>query len=186
MKYLIVGLGNIGAEYAHTRHNIGFMLVDELARREKAVFQMDRLAYVTSIKYKGRSLELIKPTTYMNLSGRATAYWLQQLQIKTENLLVIVDDLALPFATLRMRAKGSHAGHNGLKDIEASLQSADYARLRFGIGSNFPRGRQADFVLSPFTAQENAQMPELLDKCCEMVYAYATIGIEKTMSLFNK
>src|SRR6478609_5700196 len=151
MKYLIAGLGNIGPEYEVTRHNIGFLTLDRIADKNNITFSTQRLADKAELKYKGRQLHLIKPNTYMNLSGKAIAYWLQELKISKENLLVIVDDIALPFGNLRMRTKGSAAGHNGLKNIELILNGQDYSRLRFGIGSEFSKGQQVDFVLSNFT-----------------------------------
>lgn len=185
MKYLIVGLGNIGAEYADTRHNIGFMVLDELAKKKGLSFDSDRLAFKSELKYKGRSIHLIKPTTYMNLSGKALRHWMTALKIPAENVLVIVDDLALPFGTLRMRAKGSHAGHNGLKDIEQQLGNNQYPRLRFGIGDAFSKGRQVDYVLGKFNQDEQAELPLLIDKACEMVLSFASIGIARTMTQYN-
>ncbi len=186
MKYLIAGLGNIGAEYELTRHNIGFLVLDQLADKHGGKFAMDRLAEKAEIKHKGRALHLIKPTTYMNLSGKAIAYWLQELKIPKENLLVILDDLALPFGTLRMRTKGSSAGHNGLKNIEQLLNGQDYSRLRFGIGNEFGKGQQVDFVLSNFTQQEFTELPPIMERANEMVLSFTTIGPERTMSLYNK
>jgi PTH1 family peptidyl-tRNA hydrolase len=186
MKYLIAGLGNIGAEYELTRHNIGFLVLDQLADKHGGKFALDRLAEKAEIKHKGRSLHLIKPTTYMNLSGKAIAYWLQELKIPKENLLVILDDLALPFGTLRMRTKGSSAGHNGLKNIEQLLNGQDYSRLRFGIGNEFGKGQQVDFVLSNFTQQEFTELPPIMERANEMVLSFTTIGPERTMSLYNK
>jgi PTH1 family peptidyl-tRNA hydrolase len=184
MKYLIIGLGNIGQEYAATRHNIGFMVVDKLA--ENAIWESSRLAFTTEIKHKGRSLQLIKPTTYMNLSGKAMNYWLQTLKIPVENSLVIVDELALPFGTLRMKPQGSSAGHNGLKDIEATLGHQNYPRLRFGIGNNYSKGKQADYVLSKFDSGESAELPLFIDKAAEMVLAFSVLGISQAMNLHNK
>lgn len=186
MKYLIVGLGNIGPEYADTRHNIGFMVLDELAKQEGTRFQNSRLAYYTEVSFKGRTLCLIKPTTYMNLSGKALSYWMKDLKIPVENVLVIVDDLALPLGTLRLKPKGSAAGHNGLKNIEAVLGNSNYARLRFGIGDNYPKGRQVDFVLSAFDKDEQPELPALIDRSIEMVKSFATIGTELTMTRYNK
>ena len=186
MKYLIVGLGNIGPEYADTRHNIGFMVLDELARQEGARFQNSRLAYYTEVSFKSRTLCLIKPTTYMNLSGKALSYWMKDLKIPVGNVLVIVDDLALPLGTLRLKPKGSAAGHNGLKNIEEVLGNNNYARLRFGIGDNYPKGRQIDFVLSPFDKDEQPELPALIDRSIEMVKSFATIGTELTMTRYNK
>lgn len=185
MKYLIAGLGNIGAEYELTRHNIGFLVLDQLVDDSKTNFTLDRHAEKGAIKYKGKTIHLIKPTTYMNLSGKAIAYWLQELKIPKENLLVIVDDLALPFGSLRMRTKGSSAGHNGLKSIEQLLDGQDYTRLRFGIGNEFGKGQQVDYVLSDFTPDEIAKLPALMKKANEMVLSFCTLGAERTMSLFN-
>jgi PTH1 family peptidyl-tRNA hydrolase len=186
MKYLIVGLGNIGPEYADTRHNIGFMILDELVRQENNKFYNMRLAYYAEVPYKSRMLHLIKPTTYMNLSGKALAYWMQELKIPVENVLVLVDDLALPFGTLRLKPKGSAAGHNGLKHIEATLGHNNYARLRFGISDHFPKGRQVDYVLSSFDKDEQPELPTLIDRSIEMIKSFATIGTELTMTKFNK
>ncbi len=185
MKYLIVGLGNIGPQYAYTRHNIGFMVLDKMAKQKEASFESDRLAYYTEVKHKGRSLHLIKPTTYMNLSGKALNHWMKELKVPQENVLVIVDDLALPFGTLRMRAKGSAAGHNGLRNIEEVLGNNLYPRLRFGIGDNFHKGKQVDYVLSPFTEPEFAELGIHIEKSIDMIYAFATIGIAQTMSQYN-
>ncbi|HLZ16094.1 MAG TPA: aminoacyl-tRNA hydrolase [Cyclobacteriaceae bacterium] len=185
MKYLIAGLGNIGPEYELTRHNIGFLTLDRIADNHRVTFETHRLADRAELKYKGRHLYLIKPNTYMNLSGRAIAYWLQDLKIQKENLLVIVDDVALPFGSLRMRTKGSAAGHNGLKNVELTLGGEDYTRLRFGIGNNYSKGQQADFVLSNFLKDELAALPALMDKAADMVYSFCSIGAERTMNFFN-
>lgn len=186
MKYLIAGLGNIGAEYELTRHNIGFLTLDRIADNHKIQFSTDRLVEKAELKYKGRQIHLIKPTTFMNLSGKAISYWLQDLKIPKENLLVVVDDLALPFGSLRMRTKGSAAGHNGLKNIELLLNGENYSRLRFGIGNDFGKGQQVDFVLSNFSQEEFKQLPIMMDKAAEMVYSFCTIGAERTMNFFNK
>ena len=186
MKYLIAGLGNIGPEYELTRHNIGFLVLDRLADTQKINFKTERLADRAELKYKGRQLHLIKPNTFMNLSGKAIAYWLQELKIPKENLLVIVDDLALPFGSLRLRQKGSAAGHNGLKNIELLLGGQEYSRLRFGIGNNFSKGQQVDFVLSKFDKEEFVGMPQAMDKSIEVIYSFCTTGIERTMNFFNK
>lgn len=186
MKYLIVGLGNIGPEYADTRHNIGFMVLDEFAKQEKAKFYNMRLAYYTEVTHKARTLYLIKPTTYMNLSGKAVNHWMRELKIPVENVLIVVDDIALPFGTLRLKPKGSAAGHNGLKDIEATLGRNDYARLRFGVSDNFPKGRQVDYVLSGFDDDELPALPELIDRSIEMIKSFAAIGAELTMTRYNK
>lgn len=186
MKYLIVGLGNIGPEYADTRHNIGFMVLDEMARQESAKFYHMKLAYYSEVNYKARTLHLIKPTTYMNLSGKALSYWMKELKISVENVLVIVDDLALPLGTLRLKPKGSAAGHNGLKHIELTLGNSDYARLRFGISDNFPKGRQIDYVLSGFDKDEQLKLPALIDRSIDMIKSFATVGTELTMTKFNR
>jgi len=185
MKYLIAGLGNIGPEYELTRHNIGFLALDRIADKNNITFSTQRLADKSELKYKGRQLHFIKPNTYMNLSGKAIAYWLQELKIPKENLLVIVDDVALPFGTLRIRAKGSSAGHNGLKNIEQLLGGQEYARLRFGIGSDYSKGQQVDYVLGNFSQPEFDSMPALMDKAAETIYSFCTIGIERTMNTFN-
>ncbi len=186
MKYLIVGLGNIGQEYADTRHNIGFMVLDQIAKEAGVKFSTERLASYLETTHKGRSLHLIKPTTYMNLSGKAVKHWMQELKIPIENVLIIVDDLAIPFGTIKIKPKGSPAGHNGLKSIEGLLGSNEYPRLRFGIGDNFPKGRQVDYVLSGFDHDEIPELPTLIDKSINMIKSFATIGIELTMTNFNK
>lgn len=185
MKYLIAGLGNIGPEYELTRHNIGFLTLDRIADKNNIVFTAQRLADKAELKYKGRQLHFIKPNTYMNLSGKAISYWLQQLSIPKENLLVVVDDIALPFGTLRLRGKGSAAGHNGLKNIELLLNGQEYARLRFGVGSDYPKGGQIDFVLGNFSSTEFDSLPLLMDKAADVIYSFCTAGIERTMSTFN-
>jgi PTH1 family peptidyl-tRNA hydrolase len=186
MKYLIVGLGNIGPEYADTRHNIGFMILDELAKQEGEKFYIQRLAYYTEITHKARALYLIKPTTYMNNSGKALGYWMNMLKIPAENVLVLVDDIALPFGTLRLKPKGSAAGHNGLKNIEATLGHNEYARLRFGVGSDFPKGRQVDYVLNGFDKDELPELPALIERSIEIVKSFVTVGSELTMTRYNK
>lgn len=185
MKYLIVGLGNIGAEYANTRHNIGFKVLDALAEASGASFMADRYGSVARIRHKGRQLTLLKPSTYMNLSGKAVRYWLEAEKVGIENLLVIVDDIALPFGTLRMRPKGSDGGHNGLKNIEQMLGRNDYARIRFGIGGDFARGHQVDYVLGEWTDEERKAMPERLKVFTEAILSFAAIGTERTQNLFN-
>jgi PTH1 family peptidyl-tRNA hydrolase len=185
MKFLIAGLGNIGSEYELTRHNIGFLVLDRLADEKGVNFDLSRHAEKAELKFKGRQIHLIKPTTYMNLSGKAIAYWLQELKIPKENLLVIVDDIALPFGTLRMRKQGSAAGHNGLTNIEQVLGGADYTRLRFGIGNNFNKGQQVDYVLGNFTQEEFQALPPFMDKASEMILSFCTIGPDRTMSLYN-
>lgn len=185
MKYLIVGLGNIGAEYENTRHNIGFKVVDALAAGKQAKFTTDRYGDVCEIRHKGRTLVLLKPSTYMNLSGNAVRYWLQKEGIEVENMFVIVDDIALPFGTLRIRKQGSDGGHNGLKHINQILGHQNYARLRFGIDGNFPKGFQIDYVLGEWSEQESAALPELLERCADTVLSFATIGVDRTMNEFN-
>ena len=186
MKYLIVGLGNIGAEYEGSRHNSGFMVADRLAKDLGCSFELSRHAYRAEAKYKGRTLVIIKPTTYMNLSGKAVKYWMTTEKIQIENVLVIVDDLALPVGTLRLKGKGGAGGHNGLTDIEQCLGTQDYARLRVGIGDNFSRGKQIDYVLGKFSEGDLAAINEKTDTACEIVKSFATIGIERTMNYFNK
>lgn len=186
MKYLITGLGNIGPEYADTRHNIGFMIADELARQEQTSFFNMRLAYYTEFSYKGRKVHLIKPTTYMNLSGKALNYWMQTLEIPVENVLILVDEIALPLGTVRLKPKGSAGGHNGLKSIEMALGHPNYARLRFGVGDHFPRGRQVDYVLSGFDEDEQPELPALIDRSIEMIRSFITAGTELTMTRYNK
>ncbi|PSL06589.1 aminoacyl-tRNA hydrolase [Cecembia rubra] len=185
MKYLIVGLGNIGPEYELTRHNVGFLTVDRMADQNGAEWKSDRLAFIAQFKHKGRHIYLIKPTTYMNLSGKAVNYWMKELNIPKENIMVIVDDVALPFGKLRMRAKGSAAGHNGLKNIEALCGGSDYPRLRFGIGDNYPKGRQVEYVLGRWTQKEIDELPIFMDKAIEMSLSFCTIGINMTMTQFN-
>lgn len=186
MKFLIAGLGNIGPEYELTRHNVGFLTLDRLADNHKVEFSTQRLTDKAELKHKGKQLHLIKPNTYMNLSGKAVAYWLQELKIPKENLLVIVDDLALPFGSLRLRTKGSSAGHNGLKNIELLLGGQEYSRLRMGIGDGFAKGQQVDYVLSKFKPEEFDALPAFMDKSIEMILSFCTIGVERTMNYFNK
>ena len=185
MKYLIVGLGNIGAEYAHTRHNIGFDVVDAFATARLCNFQPDRLADVAECKVKGRSLVVIKPTTYMNLSGKAVKYWMDKEKIPAERVLVIVDDLALPLDTLRLRPGGSDAGHNGLKSIQEMIGTNRYPRLRFGIGNNYPKGRQIDFVLDRWTPEEEQQVANKIEKSVEVIQDFVFAGINNTMNRYN-
>lgn len=185
MKYLIVGLGNPGAEYELTRHNIGFLTLDRFADNEKAIFSTQRLADKAEVKFKGRTLTLIKPNTYMNLSGKAVNYWMHELKISVEQVMVVADDIALPFGNLRLRGKGSAAGHNGLTNIEETLSTQNYARLKFGIGSNFPKGGQVDYVLGQFTPEEFKALPAHMDKAIQMIQTFCTAGLERTMSGFN-
>lgn len=185
MKYLITGLGNPGSEYEFTRHNVGFLALDEIAKKEGLHFETCKHGWQCIWKYKGRQIILLKPNTYMNLSGKAVQYWLQQEKIPMENLLVITDDLALPFGTIRLRAKGSDGGHNGLKSIQETLNRTDYARLRFGIGSEFNKGQQVNYVLAPWASEETIALPERLEMCSRLVGSFASIGVAHTMTAFN-
>lgn len=184
-KTLIVGLGNIGAEYQNTRHNIGFDVLDALSKEEGFSFETQKLGQVAWHKHKGRTLVFLKPNTYMNLSGKAVKYWMQQEKISIQNILVVTDDLHLDFGTVRMKAKGSDGGHNGLKDIQSKLQTQAYARLRFGIGASYGKGKQVDYVLSPWTAEEKKSLPERIELCGKMVLSFATIGLQNTMNSYN-
>lgn len=186
MKFLIAGLGNVGQEYDATRHNIGFDVADVLVMKHKADFRIDRLAFVADFKLKGRSFTVIKPTTYMNLSGKAVKYWMDKEKIPLQNVLVIVDELALPLGTLRMKGSGSAGGHNGLKSMEEILQTNQYARLRFGIGNDFPKGRQVDYVLGKWTEAEMAVLKEKVPVCADMIESFALQGLQQTMNNFNK
>lgn len=186
MNHLIVGLGNVGDEYAATRHNIGFRVLDALAKASNLVFEDRRYGFVTTLRVKNQTLFLLKPSTYMNLSGNAVRYWMGEKKIQLENLLVVVDDIALPFGQLRMRPGGSEAGHNGLRHITSVLGTQQYARLRFGIGNDFPRGRQIDYVLGAFGEEDLARMDERLEAAGEMVKSFALSGIQFTMNHFNK
>jgi PTH1 family peptidyl-tRNA hydrolase len=185
MKYLIVGLGNIGPEYKNTRHNIGFIILDDLAIKKELSWEDKRYAYRTEFKYRSRNIVLIKPTTYMNLSGRAVNYWLQKEKIPVENMLVITDDLALPFGTIRIRSKGSDGGHNGLYSIIGTLGTNEFSRLRFGIGGSFPKGSQVNYVLGEWDPEEENGLPERMDKVIEAIQSFTTLGIERTMNFYN-
>ncbi|MDF1672569.1 MAG: aminoacyl-tRNA hydrolase [Vicingaceae bacterium] len=185
MKYLVVGLGNIGSEYENTRHNIGFKILDALAKASNIFFEPNKLGDTATLKFKGRTFILLKPSTYMNLSGKAVNYYLQKEKIKQENLLVITDDIALPFGTIRLKGKGSDGGHNGLKDIITVLGNSNYARLRFGVGSDFVQGKQINHVLGDFAPEEQSEMPERLEKSCNVIKAFGTIGLGRTMNEFN-
>lgn len=185
MKYLIAGLGNIGNEYANTRHNIGFVIADAIAREGKAVFEPGRLADVTKVKYKGRIMVVIKPSTYMNLSGKAVKYWLDKEKISVNNLLVITDDIALPTGTLRLRAKGGDGGHNGLISITEHLGTQEFPRLRMGIGNDFAQGYQVDYVLGKWTRAEEEIMIPKVNTAVEIVKSFVAIGIDRTMNLYN-
>lgn len=192
-KFLIVGLGNIGDEYSFTRHNIGFEIADALVKSlqgeenktNEKLFTNDKLAFINHSKYRGKQIVIIKPTTYMNLSGKSVNYWLQSEKIPLESLLVITDDLALPFGTLRMKKKGSDGGHNGLADIALTLNSTEYIRLRFGIGSNFSKGHQVNYVLNRWDKEEQKILPERIDMAVEMIKSFVINGVDRTMTLFN-
>lgn len=185
-KFLIAGLGNIGDEYANTRHNIGFDVVDFLAKENEVKFKSDRLADVAELKYKGKQLILIKPTTYMNLSGKAINYWLQSEKIPVEHLLVIVDELALPFGKIRLGPKGSDGGHNGLKNIQETLNTTNYPRLRFGIGNEFNKGHQVNFVLGKWSEEEKQTLNDRIKLASDAIKAFSFIGLERTMNDFNR
>jgi peptidyl-tRNA hydrolase, PTH1 family len=185
-KYLIVGLGNIGIEYAHTRHNIGFDIVSAFALKHKATFRTDRLAEVAEIKWKGKTFICIKPTTYVNLSGRSFKYWMDKEKIALENTLTIVDELALPLSKLRLRPSGSHGGHNGLADVELTLGTNKYPKLRFGIGNNYPKGMQVQFVLGKWFPEELRIVKNKIDASIETIENFGVLGIERTMNFINK
>lgn len=184
-QFLVAGLGNIGAEYSDTRHNMGFMVLDAWAKASNTVFRTERYGSIAEIQFKGRKFTLLKPSTYMNLSGKAVRYWMGELKLPIEKLIVISDDLNLPFGTLRMRKNGSAGGHNGLANITELLGSQDYARIRVGIGNNFSRGGQIDFVLGTLDKEEMKQMPGICDKVIEGIKAFATIGPDRAMNTFN-
>lgn len=185
MKYLVVGLGNPGSKYAETRHNIGFKVVDAVAKELGGSFSLQKVAEVAEVKFKGRTIVLVKPTTFMNLSGKAVNYYLQQEKIPRENLVVITDDIALPFGKLRMKGKGSDGGHNGLKDIQAVLNTTEYARLRFGVGSDFYKGQQSDYVLGEWSSEEKESLEERISTAKEFIKSFATIGLGLTMTNWN-
>ena len=186
MSFLIAGLGNIGPEYENTRHNIGFKILDSLSNTQGAPFSLERLAFFAQYKSKGKNIYLIKPTTFMNLSGKAVRYWMTELKIPQQNLLVVLDDLAIPFGSIRVRMKGSDGGHNGLKDIDATLGNNNYPRLRFGIGSEFAKGHQVNYVLSPWTSDEQKLLDERIKVACEAVNSFMFEGIERAMNKYNK
>ncbi|MGM0478686.1 MAG: aminoacyl-tRNA hydrolase [Bacteroidota bacterium] len=185
MKYLVVGLGNPGAEYANTRHNVGFKVLDAFAASRGATFETAKLGDRADVKWKGRTIVLLKPSTFINRSGKAVNYYLQKEKIPLERLLIITDDIALPFGKLRMKGKGSDGGHNGLKDIQAHLNSQNYARLRFGVGNEFQQGKQVDYVLGEWGQAENDQLDERIATAQEFIKGFATIGLQKTMSSWN-
>jgi PTH1 family peptidyl-tRNA hydrolase len=186
MKYLIVGLGNIGDDYSDTRHNIGFTVLDAMAKASNTVFKDKRYGFICSLKYKGREFILLKPSTFVNLSGNAVRYWLKKENIPVENLLVIVDDIALPLGSFRMRAKGNDGGHNGLAHINTILSTTDYARIRIGIGNNFRKGSQIDYVLGTWDEEEKKILSERIPVVIEMIRSFGTEGVELTMTAYNK
>jgi len=184
-KYLLIGLGNVGTEYAHTRHNIGFDVLDAFVIKHGGFFKLDRLAEVAVVKWKGKTFICIKPTTFMNLSGKAFKYWMDKEKVDLENTLTIVDDLALPTSKIRLRASGSDAGHNGLKDIQLTLGTDAYPKLRFGIGNNFAKGQQVDFVLGKWALDERKLIDLKIQKCVEVIESFAAIGLLRTMTMAN-
>ena len=185
MDYLVVGLGNIGAEYASTRHNMGFMVLDAWAQASNVLFKTDRYGDVAEVSFKGRWFVLLKPSTYMNLSGNAVRYWMQKLHLPLENLIVVCDDLNLPFGTVRMRANGSSGGHNGLEDIAQKMESTQWTRIRVGIGNDFHRGGQIDYVLGDLSAEEKEQIPALSQRIIQGIKDVSTIGVQRAMNTVN-
>jgi len=185
MKFLICGLGNVGDEYKHTRHNIGFMVLDRLAEKGGVRFEVSRLAYHAELKTKGRTLVLIKPTTFMNLSGRAYIYWLKTAGLEAINTMVVTDDLALPFGKIRIKAKGSHGGHNGLRNIQEVMDADAYPRMRMGIGDAFSKGHQVDYVLGEFSKENQKDLDAYIDRAVDAILSFATIGLERTMNTYN-
>ncbi|MFD1551468.1 aminoacyl-tRNA hydrolase [Putridiphycobacter roseus] len=185
MKYLIVGLGNPGAKYENTRHNIGFKVLDHLIGDSETTFETEKLGEVAKFKFKGRTLILLKPSTFMNLSGKAVNYWMQKEKITLQKLLIVVDDIAIPFGKLRLKGKGSDAGHNGLKDINLVLNTSNYSRLKFGVGNDFHPGQLVEYVLGEWPKNEKEMLPERMDAAVAIIKAFTTIGLNKTMSEFN-
>tara|TARA_B110000240_G_scaffold157165_1_gene174772 strand:+ start:653 stop:1282 length:630 start_codon:yes stop_codon:yes gene_type:complete len=184
-KFLIVGLGNIGEAYLNTRHNIGFKIVDEVAEEHKITFETEKLGDVATFRLKGRTFILLKPSTYMNLSGKAVKYWMDKENISVENILVVTDDVHIDFGTIRIKAKGSAGGHNGLKHIQQVLNTQEYARFRFGVGANYSKGRQADFVLGQWSKEETSQLIERLPMSSKIITSFGTAGLANTMNEFN-
>lgn len=184
-KFLIVGLGNIGDKYTNTRHNIGFKILDEVAEENKTIFETEKLGDVATFRFKGRTFILLKPSTFMNLSGKAVKYWMDKEKISIENILVVTDDIHIDFGTIRLKAKGSAGGHNGLKDIQEKLNSQQYARFRFGVGGNYGKGRQVDFVLGEWNKQETSQLIERLPTSAKVITSFGTAGLANTMNTFN-
>lgn len=185
-KYLIVGLGNIGEKYNETRHNIGFKILDYFTKEESISFETQKLGEIATYKFKGRTFILLKPNTYMNLSGKAVKYWITKEKISIENILIICDDLNIPFGSIRLKPKGSAGGHNGLKDINDKLNTQQYSRLRFGVGDTFSKGRQVDYVLGKWNTEECLELPEKLDNIKNSIKSFGLIGVSKTMNEFNK
>jgi PTH1 family peptidyl-tRNA hydrolase len=185
LKYLVTGLGNVGDEYHETRHNIGFMILDALAKESNITFSDKRYGFVAEHRYKGRTFILLKPSIYVNLSGKAVRFWLQKESVPLENLLVLADDLSLPFGTIRLRPRGGDGGHNGLTSIIENLGLQDFARLRFGIGGEFPYGTQVEYVLGKFTTEEKSVLKEKITLCHEIIRSFGTAGIDRTMNTFN-
>lgn len=184
-KFLIVGLGNIGEKYNNTRHNIGFKIIDEVAEEHKVAFETEKLGDVAVFRFKGRTFVLLKPSTYMNLSGKSVKYWMDKENISVENILVVTDDVHIDFGTIRIKAKGSAGGHNGLKDIQEKLNTQQYARFRFGVGANYPKGRQADFVLGEWNKEETSALIERLAVSSKIITSFGTAGLANTMNTFN-
>lgn len=184
-KFLIVGLGNIGEKYTETRHNIGFKIVDEVAKEHNATFETDKLGDVATFRFKGRTIILLKPSTYMNLSGKALKYWMQKEKVTIDNILIITDDLNIDFGTIRVKAKGSDGGHNGLKDIQEKLGTTTYPRFRFGVGNNYSKGRQVDYVLGEWSKDEESELIERLPTSAKVVASFVTDGLANTMNNFN-
>ena len=184
-KFLIVGLGNIGEKYTNTRHNIGFKILDEVAEENKVTFETEKLGDVATFRFKGRTFILLKPSTFMNLSGKSVKYWMQQENISIENILIVTDDINIDFGTIRLKTKGSAGGHNGLKDIQEKLNTQQYARFRFGVGGNYSRGRQVDFVLGEWKKEENSQLIERLPTSAKLITSFGTAGLANTMNTFN-
>ena len=184
-KYLVIGLGNIGSEYEETRHNIGFKILDALASKENITFKNEKLGAISTFRFKGRTFVLLKPSTYMNLSGKSVRYWMIKEKITLENILVICDDLNIPFGTLRLKGKGSDGGHNGLKDINVALNTQKYPRFRVGVGAEYKKGKQIDYVLGKWNREERLKLSEILDKSCDLIKSFGTAGIANTMNAFN-
>ena len=184
-KHLIVGLGNVGDTYTNTRHNIGFKIVDEVAQAHKVTFQTEKLGDVATFRYKGRTFVLLKPSTFMNLSGKAVKYWMQKENIAIENILIVTDDVNIDFGTIRLKAKGSAGGHNGLKDIQEKLNTQEYARFRFGVGGNYSKGRQVDFVLGEWNKEETSLLIERLPASEKVISSFGTAGLNNTMNTYN-